>query len=103
MLGPALPRAFSALLQVEAAHPPGDHYYLAVLGTEQAAQGKGVGSSVLAPVLERCDREGYGAYLESSKETNIAFYNRHGFEVTRELPLLRGKGPSVWLMWRDPR
>jgi ribosomal protein S18 acetylase RimI-like enzyme len=103
LLGPALPRAFRALLQVEAAHPPGDHYYLAVLGTEKAAQGKGVGSSVLAPVLDKCDEQGIGAYLESSKEQNIAFYSRHGFEVTRELPLLGGKGPSVWLMWREPR
>jgi GNAT superfamily N-acetyltransferase len=103
ILGRALPRAFRALLEVEAAHPPGPHYYLGVLGTEAAAQGKGVGSTVLAPVLERCDREGLGAYLESSKEKNIPFYNRHGFEVTRELALLGGKGPSVWLMWREPR
>jgi ribosomal protein S18 acetylase RimI-like enzyme len=103
ILGRRLPRALSALMQVEAAHPPGEHYYLAVLGTEQASQGKGVGSALLAPVLERCDREGIGAYLESSKEKNLAFYARHGFEVTRELPLLKGKGPSVWLMWREPR
>jgi GNAT superfamily N-acetyltransferase len=103
ILGRALPRAFRALLEVENAHPPGEHYYLAALGTEKAAQGKGVGSSVLAPVLEKCDREGLGAYLESSKEKNIPFYNRHGFEVTRELRLLGGKGPSVWLMWREPR
>jgi GNAT superfamily N-acetyltransferase len=102
ILGRSLPRALRALMAVEAAHPPGDHYYLAVLGTEQASQGKGVGSAVLAPVLEKCDREGLGAYLESSKESNIAFYNRHGFEVTRELPL-PGGGPSVWLMWREPR
>ncbi|HVV38643.1 MAG TPA: GNAT family N-acetyltransferase [Acidimicrobiales bacterium] len=103
ILGASLPRAFRALLEVENAHPPGEHYYLAVLGTEQAAQGKGVGTSVLAPVLEKCDEQGIGAYLESSKEKNIPFYNRHGFEVMRELPLLGGKGPSVWLMWRDPR
>jgi GNAT superfamily N-acetyltransferase len=103
ILGTALPRALRALLEVEAAHPPGDHYYLAVLGTEQASQGKGLGSAVLAPVLEKCDQQGLGAYLESSKEKNIPFYSRHGFEVTRELPLLGGKGPSVWLMWREPR
>jgi GNAT superfamily N-acetyltransferase len=103
ILGPAFLRASRALFQVEAEHPPGPHYYLGVLGTAAAAQGKGVGSTVLAPVLERCDREGLGAYLESSKEKNIPFYNRHGFEVTRELSLLGGKGPSVWLMWREPR
>jgi ribosomal protein S18 acetylase RimI-like enzyme len=73
-----------------------------VLGTAAGSQGKGVGSAVLAPVLKRCDEDGIGAYLESSKESNIAFYNRHGFEVTRELPLPSG-GPSVWLMWREPK
>ena len=102
ILGRKLPRALQALTQVESAHPPGDHYYLAVLGTEPSAQGKGVGSALLAPVLERCDREGIGAYLESSKQQNVAFYNRHGFEVTREFPL-PGGGPSIWLMWREPK
>jgi GNAT superfamily N-acetyltransferase len=102
ILGKSLPRALRALMAVEDAHPPGPHYYLAALGTEQAMQGKGVGSSLLAPVLEKCDRAGLGAYLESSKESNVPFYNRHGFEVTRELAL-PGGGPTVWLMWREPR
>jgi len=101
ILGRKLPRSLRALTAVESAHPPGEHYYLAVLGTDPSAQGTGVGSALLAPVLERCDREGIGAYLESSKEENVAFYNRHHFEVTRELPM-PGHGPSVWLMWREP-
>ena len=41
------------------------------------------------------------AYLESSKERNVAYYARHGFRVREELDLPRG--PRVWLMWRDPR
>jgi GNAT superfamily N-acetyltransferase len=77
------------------------HWYLAVLGTEPAAQGRGLGSAVLGPVLEQCDRDGVGAYLESSKERNIDFYARHGFRVTDELRVLRG--PPMWGMWRDPR
>jgi GNAT superfamily N-acetyltransferase len=101
-LGRNLVRGLSALNGVEAAHPPGDHYYLGVLGTDPSAQGKGLGSACLEPVLRRCDEEGMGAYLESSKEKNVPFYNRHGFEVTRELPLAGG-GPSVWLMWREPK
>ena len=52
-------------------------------------------------MLERCDREGVGAYLESSKERNVAFYGRHGFRVTGETRFPRG--PRLWLMWRDPR
>jgi len=101
-VGTKLPRSFRALLAIEAAHPPGDHYYLAILGTDPASQGQGVASACLAPVLARCDEQGIGAYLESSKESNVPFYNRHGFEVTRELKLPSG-GPSLWLMWREPR
>jgi len=101
-LGSKLPKALRALTAIEKAHPPGEHYYLAVLGTDKRFQGQGVGSACLEPVLSRCDEQGIGAYLESSKERNIPFYNRHGFEVTRELPL-PGGGPSIWLMWREPR
>ena len=56
---------------------------------------------MLAPVLERCDEEGLPAYLESSKESNIPYYQRFGWRVTRELPLKNG--PSLWAMWRDPQ
>ena len=86
---------------VERAHPKEPHYYLAILGTEPDIQGRGVGSALLEPVLESCDRDEIGAFLESSKERNIAFYARHGFRVTGELRL--PQGPPVWTMWRDPR
>lgn len=102
VLGTRLVRAFATLNAIERNHPPGPHYYLGGLGTDPAYQGNGLGSAVLVPVLERCDREGLGAYLESSKEKNVPFYSRHGFEVTRELAL-PGGGPSLWLMWREPR
>lgn len=94
-------RHLSILAAIERAHAREPHHYLAVLGTEPSHQGRGIGGALMAGVLERCDDEGVGAYLESSKETNLPFYGRHGFEVTRELPL--GDGPSVWLMWRSPR
>ena len=97
-----LPFVFHGFTGIERRHPPSPpHWYLAILGTAPEAQGRGLGSSVLAPVLERCDEDGVGAYLESSKERNIAFYGRHGFRVTREMRLPRG--PCIWAMWRDPR
>ena len=102
LLGRRVGLATSVLTTIERAHPPGPHYYLAGLGTDPTHQGTGVGSAVLGPVLARCDQEGIGAYLESSKERNVPFYNRHGFEVTRELQLPKG-GPPIWLMWREPR
>jgi len=92
----------AAMGEVEKHRPTGEHWYLAVLGTEPSAQGSGRASALLRPVLERCDGEGLGAYLESSKESNIAFYARHGFEVTESFDLPRN-GPRLWSMWRDPR
>ena len=95
-------RALRGLGRMEAFHARyPEHYYLAVLGTRPDAQGQGVGSALLAPVLGQCDAEGLGAYLESSKETNIPYYRRHGFEVVGEVTF--PKGPTIWPMWRDPQ
>ena len=101
-LGTRIPMAMRFITAVEKVHPRQPHWYLAVLGTQPESQGKGVGSALLQPVLQRCDREGLPAYLESSKEQNIPFYRRHGFEVTGTIDL-PGGGPKVWPMWREPK
>jgi ribosomal protein S18 acetylase RimI-like enzyme len=94
-------RGLSFLSVVEKAHPKEPHWYLAILGTDPQHQGKGIGSALIDPVLKRCDADGIPAYLESSKEQNIPFYRRHGFEIRDEIS---AKGsPPVWPMWRDPR
>jgi ribosomal protein S18 acetylase RimI-like enzyme len=96
-----LPLVLAGGVRLEHRHPRDPHLYLAVLGVDPSGQGRGLGSRLLAPGLERCDAEGVPAYLESSKERNVAFYGRHGFEVTGEvrMPL----GPPLWLMTRAPR
>lgn len=102
ILGHRLGAALQLVQMIEAKHPRQPHYYLGTLGTDPARQGTGLGSSVLGPPLARCDAEGIPAYLESSKEKNLAFYHRHGFEVTGEVALPNGK-VRLWLMWREPR
>jgi predicted N-acetyltransferase YhbS len=99
--GSRLGRALGTMRAIEGKHPKEPHYYLAVLGTDPEHQGKGVGGALMTPMLERCDREGTPAFLESSKESNVPFYRRFGFEVTGEIQL--PKGPKVWPMWRDPQ
>ena len=97
-----LGRAMGAFSMVEKMHPTEPHYYLLAIGVDPSKQGRGVGSSLLAPMTERCDRERMGAYLESSKERNVPLYERFGFKVRDEVRL-PGGGPSIWPMWRDPR
>jgi GNAT superfamily N-acetyltransferase len=86
---------------MEEKHPTEPHYYLFLLGTRSEWQGRGLGSSLMAPVLEVCDRDRVPAYLEATSERNRQLYLRHGFEVTDEIPL--PDGPMMWPMWRSPR
>jgi ribosomal protein S18 acetylase RimI-like enzyme len=101
-LGSRLPVASSTYGAMVRFHPERPHWYLSGIGTDPPVQGTGVGSELMRSRLVRCDAEGLPAYLESSKQRNVPFYERHGFQVTRELQI-PGGGPTIWLMWRDPQ
>jgi len=94
--------ALRLLFEVDGLHPKEPHWYLATLGTDPDHQGRGVGSALVQPVLARADEEGMPAYLESSKERNVPFYARFGFEVIEELHSAP-ENPTIWRMWREPR
>jgi len=98
-IGGAL-RLLAALDKVhhEIAEP---HYYLGILGTDPLYQRSGAGGAALQPVLDRCDTEGLGAYLETQKEENLAYYARHAFELVQKVEV---EGlPPVWTLSRKPR
>lgn len=61
--------------------PNEPHFYLHMIGAADNARGQGLGSLMLARVLETCDREGAPAYLEASTARSEALYARHGFET----------------------
>jgi len=98
---PRLGRIARVTAEIEAAHPRVPHFYLSVLGTDPSVRGRGVGSALLRPVLERCDAEVLPAYLETATERNVGWYARHGFTVRERLEL-PGGAPPLWLMWREP-
>jgi GNAT superfamily N-acetyltransferase len=102
-LGDRVEEVVSGLMQITAAHPQdrGPHFYLGELGTAKAARGKGLGSVLIREVLDRCDRQGLGAYLESSNIRNVPFYERHGFEVLCEVEV--SDTCTARPMWRQPR
>jgi len=94
-------RLLKAMDILEKSHPEERHYYLQFIGVDPEHQGKGLGAALLKPVLDRCDQEGCGAYLENSNRRNHDFYSRHGFRVTGEIRLGKGS-PPLWTMWRNP-
>lgn len=78
------------------------HVYLLMIGVAPERQGEGLGTAMMAPVLERCDREGVPAYLEASSARSRQLYERLGFTfmgTAVQLP----DGPLMWPMWREPR
>jgi GNAT superfamily N-acetyltransferase len=93
-------RKLAGLAVIPAAHPTARHWYLAAVGTRPASQGQGSGARLLAGVLRRCDADGVPAYLESSNQRNVPFYERLGFVATGVIRI--PDGPSLTPMWREP-
>ncbi|WP_434596345.1 GNAT family N-acetyltransferase [Streptomyces sp. A5-4] len=77
------------------------HAYLLLIAVSPERQGEGLGTALIAPVLDRCDRDGVPAYLEASSARSRGLYERLGFAFTGrtvDLP----QGPPMWPMWREP-
>jgi len=89
----------AALAEVKPKKP---HYYLFAIGARPAHQGEGIGGALMKAGLERADADHMPAYLESSKESNVTFYQRFGFEVM-EVILPAGGCPPLWAMWRNAK
>lgn len=100
--GRGLPRFLRYSRLMESRHRREEHFYLPFMGVKPGCQGRGIGSALLRPVLERCDSTGVPAYLEASSPRNRDLYSRHGFEVFEKVELASG-GPAHWLMWREPQ
>ena len=63
-----------------------DHYdwYLFNLSIKKEAQGKGLASKLMRPMLQFCEDERMVAYLETNKESNVGIYRHYGFELMKE-------------------
>ena len=81
-----------------------DHYdwYLFNLSVKKDAQGKGIASKLLRPMLEFCDDEKMVAYLETNKESNVGLYKHYGFELKKE-EVIPKTPVSHYAMVRNPK
>jgi ribosomal protein S18 acetylase RimI-like enzyme len=97
------PRMLALRREMDRHHPiERPHAYLWLLGVHPRIQGLGVGSRLLAATLRELDVGGRAAFLETSTESNVALYRRHGFEVTGHY-LIQPGSPPTWTMWREPQ
>jgi GNAT superfamily N-acetyltransferase len=94
-------RSFARLgANAEHLHPTYLHWNLETLGIRHEAQGRGIGTQLMAPGLARADQAGLPCYLTTAKRENVGFYERLGFAVESDaLPLVPG-GPTHWGMRR---
>ncbi len=99
--GTALLRALAYSDASDANRPAEPHWYLHVAGCAPSAQGRGLGRAVVRAGLERADRDGVPACLETSNPANLGFYGSLGFAVTHEWRV-RGRLLS-WSMLRPAR
>jgi GNAT superfamily N-acetyltransferase len=86
--------------QMDDLHPTDDHWYLPLTGVDPVAQGRGLGSALLAHALKTCDSDGLPAYLEATSPRNRSLYERHGFNVVETIQA--GTSPPFWAMLREP-
>lgn len=70
---------------IKKVHPSTAIYYLWFIGVEPSQQNKGVGSKLLEEVIEKGLSEKRTICLETSTLKNIPWYERHGFNVYKEL------------------
>ena len=98
--GRLLPRSLRTIAALESNHPAAPHYYLPFVGVEPEWQGRGLGTALMRPVLDRCDEEKMPAYLEASSPRNRVLYERHGFHVTEQFSV-GADSPPLWRMWRN--
>jgi ribosomal protein S18 acetylase RimI-like enzyme len=103
LLGPRrMLTASRAFAVIAGGHPAEPHWYLSVLGVAPTHQRRGIGRSLIEPMLERADADGIPASLETFKADNVPYYERFGFEVTKDDDV-PGGGPHMWAMVRRPR
>lgn len=100
LIGRRTAAALAMFVQMERRRPSEPHAYLAALGVDPSRQGRGLGPRLLAPMLERCDRDGRLAWLESANAKNHSFYRRLGFELADTHVV--ANGPTISFFARRP-
>ena len=77
--------------------PDEQHSHLGPLAVDVHLQGQGIGSALLAEYCRRLDAASEVGYLETDRAENVRLYERFGFEVVGEEPVI---GVTTWYLRR---
>ena len=77
-------------------------WYLYNLSVSRKAQGKGIASKLMRPMLQFCDMENMVCYLETNKESNVSLYQHYGFQLA-EQKLIPKSNVMHYAMTRSPQ
>jgi len=75
------------------------HYYLDNIGVIPIAQGKGVSSKLIRPILEMADSQKVITYTDTVTQSNVALYEHFGFQCMEESSIAN-TGITVWALRR---
>ena len=76
------------------------HWHLGPVAVDAHLQGTGIGTLLMTEYCARLDRAHAVGYLETDKPSNVAFYERFGFETIGSTPVLNTPN---WFMKRTAR
>ena len=77
-------------------------WYLYNLSIKKDAQGKGLASKLMRPMLQFCDDERMVTYLETNKEANVGLYRHYGFDLKKEEQIPKST-VTHYAMVRNPK
>ena len=77
-------------------------WYIYNLSIRKEAQGKGIASKLMRPILQFFDDEQMVAYLETNKASNVGLYQHYGFDLMQE-ELIPKTPVTHYAMVRNPK
>ena len=86
---------------VDSHNPAEPLWQLDSIAVDPAAQGRGLGTMLVAAGLALAQADGVGAFLSTGSARNVSIYARSGFRLVEEAAAPDG-GPTIYFMRWDP-
>jgi ribosomal protein S18 acetylase RimI-like enzyme len=99
MAGTAVPRMTRWIGAWEKRDPGRAHSHFGPFAVDLDAQGRGIGTQLLAHYCRTMDETATFSYLETDKPENVRLYERFGYVVIEKATVI---GADNWFMTREP-